>query len=552
MKFFLPSCFFFLLLPGLFSQNFRYRVDFTDKNNSSFSLSAPSQFLSQRAIERRARQNIALSENDLPVNQNYIDSILNSGNAQLLNRSRWFNSITISTGDSTLIDQINTYSFVKKTERYKKSESGFSERKLFFSPEKETMFRMSHRSQEGINYGAAANQAEMIHIDSIHNLGFRGEGMLIAVLDAGFISADTLLAFKHLFSNNRVIAVKNFVDGTDSVYKSATHGTYVLSTMAAILPGLMTGTAPEADYMLLVSEDMASETIIEEFNWVSAAEFADSAGADVINSSLGYTTFDNNEQNHTYEQMDGNTALATIGADIAAGKGMLVVNSAGNSGSGSWNYIGVPADGDSVLAIGAVDANRLYTSFSSNGPSYDGRVKPDVSAQGLGTVIASLDDSIVFGSGTSFSSPVIAGAAACLWQSSPESANMEVFHAIRRSASQYQKPDTLLGYGIPNFITAYQLLKGKKILDFINDTVFPAPNPFSERLVINFYSKINQSVILEIFDSSGKIFFYSEKKAAEGLNEYSFYPGEIISKGLYLLRITTQKDVFLEKIIKAW
>lgn len=550
MKFFLSPIFFFLLLADLFSQNSRYRIDFTDKNNSPYALSAPSQFLSQRAIERRTRQDIALSENDLPVNQNYIDSILNSGNVQLLNRSKWFNSIAISTDDSTLFDLINTFSFVKKTERYKKSESGFSERKLFLPPEKETMFRMSHGYQEGINYGAAANQVEMIHIDSIHNLGFRGAGMLIAVLDAGFISADTLEAFKHLFSDNRVIAVKNFVDGTDSVYKSATHGTYVLSTMGAVLPGLMTGTAPEAEYMLLVSEDMASETIIEEFNWVSAAEFADSVGADIINSSLGYTTFDNNEHNHTYEQMDGNTAIATIGADIAAGKGILVVNSAGNSGSGSWNYIGVPADGDSVLAIGAVDAGRQYASFSSNGPSYDGRIKPDVSAQGLGTVIASLNDSIISGSGTSFSSPVIAGSAACLWQSSPASTNMEIIGAVRRSASQYNRPDTLLGYGIPNFITAYQLLKGKKILDFTNDTVFPAPNPFREKLVINFYSKINQSVIIEIFNPSGKVIFYTEKKAVEGLNEYSFYPSEITSKGFYLLRIITQKDVFLEKIVK--
>lgn len=533
-----PLAFLLILLHFSAFSQFRFRVDFTDKNNSPYSVLSPSQFLSQRAVNRRTNQTIFIAENDLPVNQNYIDSILNSGNIQLLNRSKWLNSITISSDDSTIMDLINTFSFVKKTERYKKSNSDLSQKKL--NPDK---------GREGA-YGAALNQTQMIHIDSIHSLGFRGKGMLIAVLDAGFISTDTMEAFGHLYDNNRMIATKNFVDGTDSVYKDATHGTYVLSTMAAVLPGLITGTAPEANYMLLLSEDMASETIIEEFNWVAAAEFADSAGADVINSSLGYTTFDNNEYNHTYAEMDGNTALATIGADIAASKGILVVNSAGNSGSGAWNFIGVPADGDSVLAIGAVDANRKYASFSSNGPSYDGRVKPDVSAQGSGTVIASLNDSIGSGSGTSFSSPVIAGAAACLWQSFPGKTSMEIFYAIRESASQHNNPDTLLGYGIPNFVTAYQLLNEKKIIDFINDTIFPAPNPFSEKLLVNFYSTINQAVTIELFNTGGELIFSSEKKAIEGLNEYFFYPDKIASKGVYFLRVITQKELFLEKIVK--
>lgn len=550
---------------GLFSQEFRYRVDFTDKANSPFSVSYPSQYLSQRAIDRRTAQGIPVLENDLPVNQVYIDSILNSGNVKLLNRSKWLNSITISTDDSTLIDSINTYSFVLNAVQWRKTKSGFSEEKLRafhragrmadVPPSTRTGF--TEGTKAGLDYGAAFNQVNMINADFLHDQGFKGEGMLIAVLDAGFIYTDSMQAFDHLFQSNRIIATWNFVDGNDSVFKAASHGTFVLSTMAANLPSLIIGTAPEAAYMLLISEDIASETIIEEFNWVSAAEFADSAGADIINSSLGYTTFDPipedtlflaNPFNHTYAEMNGDIALATVGADIAASKGILVVNSAGNSGANDWNFIGVPADGDSVFSIGAVDADRNYASFSSNGPTADGRVKPDVCAQGQASVIASFNDSIIWGSGTSFSSPIMAGAIACFWQSAAGKTNIEIMNLVRQSASQYNTPDTLLGFGIPDFEVAYEILTNRIFVD--SDSFVIYPNPFSEKLNIDYYSADRKLISVEMVDLAGRRIFYSERNLEEGLNRIPLGRNVSAGNSPYILLIKSGETTLKRVVVK--
>ncbi len=493
-----------------------------------------------------------------------MDSILNSGNVSLLNRSKWLNSITISTTDSSLIGLINSYSFVKNSIRWKKTKSKFSEEKLardFTKVLPEEIQRGSKNQIDdfnsipskklnvaGFDYGPSFNQVNMINADFLHNLGFRGEGMLIAVLDAGFISADTMAAFDNLFQTNRIIATRNFVDGNDSVFKSATHGTYVLSTMAAELPSLIVGTAPKANYMLFITEDILSETIIEEFNWVSAAEFADSAGADIINSSLGYTTFDDSTQNHTYAEMDGNTAIASTGADIASAKGILVVVSAGNSGNGPWHFIGVPADADSALTIGAVDASKIYASFSSKGPSADGRVKPDVCAQGQGTVIATSNDSITWGSGTSFSSPIMAGAAACFWQSAPGKSNIEIADFIRKSASQYNNPDTLMGYGIPDFKSAYESLTNKIFTD--TDSFVIYPNPFTEKLFVDYYSTDKKIISMAVFDVSGKKIMNLEKTLSEGLNRISIEKNSLSGNSPNILQIKNGAKTVKEIVIK--
>ncbi len=257
----------------------------------------------------------------------------------------------------------------------------------------------------------------------------------------------------------------------------------VLSTMAGNVPGLLVGTAPGASYWLLRSEDAGSEYVVEEDNWIAAAEYADSVGADVINSSLGYTDYDDNNQSYTYADMDGNTARVTRGADIAASKGILVVNSAGNSGNNFWRYIGAPADADSIITVGAVNSLGIIASFSSLGPTSDGRVKPTVCGQGEGTYVVSSADGVYPGNGTSFSSPVMAGAVTCLWQANPSFNNMELIDAIKRSASRYSSPDSLYGYGIPNMAVAHMVLSGQELPTSDNENFMMAnPNPFTEEI----------------------------------------------------------------------
>ena len=259
----------------------------------------------------------------------------------------------------------------------------------------------------------------MLKGDILHNRDLKGKGKLIAILDAGFSRVDEMIAFEELFAENRILGTKDFVQRNNNVFDEHTHGMMVLSTMGAENKGQIIGTSPEASFWLLRTEDVDSENLIEEYNWLCAAEFADSVGADIINSSLGYTTFDDAGQNHTYTDMDGRTAPVSIAATIAAQKGMIVVNSAGNSGSGSWHFIGAPADADSILSVGAVDENADFAWFSSYGPSFDGRVKPTVVAQGRNTIVATSNNGTLTGNGTSFSSPIVAGLSACLWEAHP-------------------------------------------------------------------------------------------------------------------------------------
>lgn len=443
----------------------KYWIRFTDKNNSPYSVIIPAQFLSQKAIDRRNAQGIVITENDIPVNLSYIQAVSSLG-ATILNVSKWLNSVTVYTTSSSVVDAIEQLPFVLSVEKsnLKNIPSEIS-KKPFFEAETYGDFVTSEPVEslaagKSYNYGQAYNQISMLNGIALHDLGYNGTGMTIAVLDAGFLNTNTIPAFSYLWNNNRIMGSKDFADPLNpNIFGSHTHGTSVLSTMGANLPGQITGTAPEANYWLLRSEDGGSEYLIEELNWVSAAEFADSVGADVINSSLGYTTFDDPAQNHTYQDMDGNTSIISRGADIAVSKGMIVVNSAGNEGSSSWYYIGAPADGDSVFSIGAVNASGNYASFSSHGPTADGQMKPDVVAQGSGSaIINAYTGNVSTGSGTSFSSPITAGMVASLWQAHPNRRNTEVLDAIRQSASLSGNPNYQLGYGIPNYMTAHDLL----------------------------------------------------------------------------------------------
>jgi hypothetical protein len=385
----------------------------------------------------------------------------------------------------------------------------------------------------------------------MHQQGFTGKGMLIAVLDAGFPAANTVSVFDSARAENRISTGFDFVDNNNQIFDDHPHGTYVLSCMASLVNGQIIGTAPHASYVLIRTEDAPTEHIIEEYNWVAGAEFADSVGADIINSSLGYTQFDDPSQNHTYQDMDGDHTIAAFGADIAASKGIFVNISAGNSGNSPWYYISTPADADSALAIGALDASGNVAGFSSRGPAPDGAVKPNVMAMGVGTTVVDPADIVTTGSGTSFAGPVNAGAVACLWQSYPQATNMQLKAAIEQSASIYNNPNGDYGYGIPNYCLAKSLLTGIDPRKLYENEPLVYPNPFLNEINVNIYSGDTQTINISIYDIAGKMILTQQHKL--GLNSYNNLQLELpgnLSAGTYSVTVNSDKINFRKKLMK--
>jgi hypothetical protein len=562
----------FTLLFGLifttlsFSQIYpdKYFIGFTDKNNSPYSIENPQEFLSQRAIDRRERYNIHIDEHDLPVNPLYLQAITNIG-VQLINPTKWLNGVTIFTDDPSKLEEIANLPFVKNIRKnvVKSENKTFPEIKDQFSLNKP--FGMNEVMQvliagyksgndiNSLNYGQGYNQINMIGGIELHDAGFMGQGMVIAILDGGFVSVNVMAAFDSLYMDGRILGTRDFVSGGSNVYQGSSHGTAVLSTMGANLPGQLIGTAPEASYWLFRTEDTGSEYTIEEYNWSSGAEFADSVGADVINSSLSYKTFDEPTYDHTYTEMDGNTAPSTIAADMAASRGMIVVNSAGNDGgSSTWPYVGAPTDGDSVFTIGAVDASGEYVYFSSIGPTADGRLKPNFMAQGLDAVVASPNGGTGTSSGTSFSSPISAGITACLWQANPTMNNMDILSSIQQSGSMALDPDNEMGYGIPNFGLANLILSGFNtgLVAEIN-AIDVFPNPFLDDLKVVYNSPDTQRISVEVFDLNGKM-VYSQQNIRRnfGLNYFKVGGLENVQRGIYFLKISSDVIIATKKIVK--
>jgi len=542
----------------------KYFVEFTDKDNSPYSIENPEAFLSARAIDRRERYNIDIDLFDLPVNPQYIEAVANIG-VEVEYPTKWLNGIVVQTSDPSKITEIEALPFVKSTVKNVSvgdgikglaDDASLSLNKPFGMSETWETAAPGLKSQEAItslNYGEAYNQIDMIGGIALHDEGYQGQGMVIAILDGGFTYVNQMEAFDTLFMNDRILSTRDFVGGGINVYQGSTHGTSVLSTIAANLPGQIVGTAPGASFHLVRTEDTGSEYLIEEYNWVSGAEYADSVGADVINSSLSYKTFDDPGQDHSYQDMDGNTAPSTVGADRCMSRGMIVVNSAGNDGSSStWPWVGAPADGDSVFSIGSVNSQGNYSSFSSIGPTADGRLKPNVTAQGSNAVVASINGGTGTASGTSFSSPIIAGMTACLWQVDPNMSNMDVLNAIQMSASMASNPDEEMGYGIPNYGMASIILSGFNtgIVANPNDIeIFP--NPFNNHVNIVYNSPDTQSVVIEVADITGKqIYRHESIKRKTGLNYFKVDGLENLKNGIYILKIYDKGKIATKKIMK--
>lgn len=446
-----------------YAQFSRYIVRLKDKGTNPFSLSNPSQYLTQRSINRRTRYNIAVDSTDLPITPRYIDSIRLAGAVTILNSSKWLNQVAIQTNDAAALAKINSFPFVISTgpiaARNQQNNSPVNKKldvELTPIPQGQSP---STITADYYNYGQSYGQVHLNNGDFLHNRGFRGQGMQMAVLDAGFYHYLSLPTFDSVRMNNQVLGTWDFVAGNASVDEDHTHGMNCFSIIAANMPGVFIGTAPKTSFYLYRTEDVASEYPIEEQNWIAGMERADSLGVDITSTSLGYFEFDNPVFNYTYADMDGNTTMSAKGADLAAKKGMLVVMAAGNEGGSAWHYIITPSDADSVVAVGAVSTSGVVGSFSSYGPSSDGQIKPTVAAVGVSAVIANPSNGQpTFGSGTSFACPNMAGLATCLWQAFPEINNMGIITALQQAGNRANNPDNRTGYGIPDLKKAFVML----------------------------------------------------------------------------------------------
>lgn len=440
-----------------------YILRLKNKGGSTHTFSNPSTYLSQRAIDRRARYNIAIDSTDLPVSSAYISQISSIPNVQIYNVSRWLNTVAVQISDPAAITAINALPFVHSIAGVANRVSATIGRtkpiwqeEIF--PLDEPAARIQQVQENYYNYGTGASYNE-IHLHNgefLHNLGLRGQGMQLAMMDGGFYSYNVLSAFDSANEANQFLSTWDFVDKQTNVADDHPHGMSCLSTIAANMPGLFIGTAPKTKFHLFRTENVASEYPIEEFNWACAAERADSVGADVISSSLGYGYgFNNPFADYPYSDLNGNITMAARAADLAAKKGVLVFNAAGNSGNDYWKKITTPADGDSVVAVGGVNILGVVGSYSSYGPSGDGQVKPDLAAVGTGALIQTPGNTVAVGNGTSYACPKLAGLATCLWQGFPEFNNMKIVQAMKEAGSIYTTPDDRIGYGIPDMKKAF-------------------------------------------------------------------------------------------------
>ncbi len=424
-----------------------YWIGLRDKQGSAGDLLHPEQLLSERALQRRQRQNIKIDSLDLPVSKVYVDSIRKAG-AEILHCSRWQNGVTIQVKEAGITDLLNSYDFITCIELTE--DTLYENKALPFPTPKKTVL-----SSDSIDYGSATSQVDMLHLDKLHAEGYQGEDILIALADDGFYNVPSIEGLRGAYE--RTIYTHDFVTYGGDVYLQGTHGTMVLSTIGAETE-MMAGTAPKAKFVLMRTEDDDYENYREMDNLCAAFELADSIGADIISISLGYfDAFDSPDMTLNYSQLDGRTTRCARSATIAARKGMIVCAAAGNEGNKDWHYICTPSDADSILCVGAVTSEQEHSSFSSVGPSADGRVKPELCAQGSNCgIIDAQTGNVRTGNGTSFATPIMAGAVACLWGALPDKSNMEIISLLIEHSSQHGTPDYVSGYGIPDVWAAYK------------------------------------------------------------------------------------------------
>ena len=519
----------------------KYWVKFKNKTGSPYSISTPSAFLSAKSITRRVNQGIAIDTTDIPVNQTYVN-LVNATGALVFQRSKWFNAAIVIISNPSQLTAINSLTCVLSTSpvgRFKNTSS--------YELNASTPANIQNKSSMvGYNYGPSFTQANQITVDCMHSLGYRGQNVMIACIDDGFNQVNINPVFDSLRNEGRLLGTRDIVAGNTSVYEDDAHGAMVLSLMAGNSPGNLIGTAPKSNYWLLRTEDIGSEKLIEENNWVVAAELADSLGADITTTSLGYTTFDLASTNHVYADLNGKTSVASIAATMASRKGIFVLNAAGNEGNGAWLYIGVPADADSILTIGSVNGSGIHSSFSSQGPTTDGRIKPDVSTMGEGSYICQPGYNFTSGNGTSFACPIMAGAVACLIQAHPTKTNMQILNAIKSTASKSSSPDNLYGWGIPNLCAANSYLQSLSL----NEKRFESdlklyPNPAKNEISFQLNYEVQKVQLTDVFGKQIDFTLINNEN-----NHYKINFNASVANGVYFISIHTANGIVNTKFVK--
>jgi len=531
-----------ILIISEFPAQTKYWVSLNNKNGTPYTIGNPYAFLTTRSVNRRGNYSLFFDQSDLPVNPSYISQVEAVTNVNVVYASKWLNSLVISVTNTAALNTVNSFSFVSGSSPVNKYKLNNSAPVDESSP---SFARPEAVSTPSAYYGGSYWQHKQLGVDCLHSQGYRGQGMMIAVLDAGFMNVDVNPVFDSLRNRGGILGTRDFVTGGNNVYEDDQHGAMVLSCMAAIKPNVILGTAPRADYWLLRTEDAPTEKIIEEYNWIRGAEFADSVGADILTTSLGYTTFDIPSQDHVFADLDGQTSKMSIAATMAARKGMFVLNSAGNGNGGSWPKIGIPADADSICAVGAIDSLYNVSGFSSLGPTADGRFKPDLVARGSKAWVSFSNGSCGYSNGTSFSCPILAGAVACFWQAHKPYNNIKILDTLRNTASFSLTPNNSRGWGTTNMCLIPPIITSL----YQQTTVYNAdimPNPFSSFIKIDLSqntSKINNITLLSVLGTNIKTYTISDNHNLE----INF---EELPAGIYFIRISGAAGSTTKKIIK--
>lgn len=515
-------------------------VFFQDKENVDTALQNPISILTQKAIDRKLMHNSPIDARDVPVNETYITTIKGIPGITVFAKSKWMNCVYVR-GNLQDLDALEGLDFVTHLEYADKSLN------LVPIPGGSTKDKLSVENKANsivYDYGAATNQVEMIAANYLHQQDFTGEGIDIAVLDSGFPGVLTNPAFDPILDQGRLLGTYNFISREESVDTSSSHGSKTFSDIGGYLQNQFVGTAPGASFYLFVTEDVTQENPVEEAWWVEALERADSLGVRIVNTSLGYQDYDNPAYTHSYEDLNGFTTIAARGANHAFDKGMLLLTSAGNDGQ-SFGFVATPADAPGCLSIGAVDQDGEYAGFSSYGPNASGLRKPDVMAQGVSAAVVDQNGAVDFNSGTSFSSPIMAGAIASLWQSRPEVTNAQIMQIVRASAHLFENPTDLMGYGIPNFETAYNALQilGAQA-DFLEIQFAMYPNPAQDIVSFSIPLAIEKATV-RIFTSIGQQVLSSEISANQNTIDISD-----INSGTYIVSVESGGTKNSFKLIK--
>lgn len=534
-------------------KEYQYLIQFKDKRFNYADKSNASAYLSPLALERRKKMGIPIDSLDHPVSPAYLENLKNEG-LKIHYTTKWLNGAVVGVEDPENANILKLKFYVEKVvylgyvERPVKSKGKdkpvpFEELQSAMTND-EASFTFKNPVNEG--YGESYAQNNMIGAVYMHKKGLTGKGVNVAVFDAGFFKANKIAAFEHLFKENRMKYSLDLVDHESDVFDDDDHGLHVLSCMAAKAENRMVGTAPDANYFLFRTEMASHEFLLEEINWIKAAEMADSMGVDIINSSLGYTTFDDQRMNHSHAELDGKTSYISRGAAIAVSRGMLVVNSAGNDGSDTWKKIGVPADVPDVIAVGAVDVYQKIAPFSSMGPTADHRIKPDVVAMGFATVVASSYGTFYPGNGTSYSAPVLCGALACMYQGRNRVHPAKVSEAVRFSANRSDQPDSVYGFGVPDVFAAMTMAGMSDFFDYTQPgLIYDFPDTIQGDLLIHLYAKPYMFTELKVYKSKKILFipykktYYQEKRPGkpDGFSTYRLPLHKLAHRGKLVAEI---------------